>query len=118
MILITNGKVITRDGDNPYLADGAVLSFNFTSSTVAPTLNAPTLALPDSGSVVVKVTSDAGGLTRSRTLPLLSGVGLAADDLSKFALDVGKPRFAESISIENGSLAMTARFKGLIISFR
>ena len=25
MILITNGKVITRDGDNPYLADGAVL---------------------------------------------------------------------------------------------
>ena len=25
MILITNGKVITRDADRPYLADGAVL---------------------------------------------------------------------------------------------
>ncbi len=124
-ILVEAGGTLRVSGDEAALtggrielADGAVLSFNFTDSHVAPTLNAPTLVLPDSGTVAVKVTSEVGGLTRSRTLPLLSGVGLAAGDLSKFALDVGKPRFAESISIEDGSLAMTAQFRGLIISFR
>lgn len=124
-ILVEAGGTLRVSGDEAALtggrielADGAVLSFNFTDSHVAPTLNAPTLALPDSGSVVVKVTADVSGLTRSRTLPLLSGVALAADDLSKFALDVGKPRFAESISIEDGSLVMTAHFRGLIICFR
>jgi hypothetical protein len=116
--LRVSGNQATITGGKIEVASGAKLEFNFTSSRTAPTLIASGLMLPDEGAVNLKVTSEVFALTRLQKLMLLSDAGLEENDISKFILDASKPNYVESISIENGSLLMTSRFRGLIITVR
>lgn len=97
-------------------ADGTTLAFNFTDATTAPTLAVATSAnLPADGTVNVKVTSDDGFAKGSYTL--VSGAGLTAGDLSKFAMNSKlSDDWRGTLSVVDGNLVLKLKPKpGLMI---
>ena len=114
------------------LEDGSTLAFNFSSTSTAPVLafNASsTLALPASGSVAVKVTSDASISPRDfRTVEnaatpyvLTSGGKFPADAVTSgnVVLAEGAPTWIERLAVNgDGNLVLYVRAPGLTLSVR
>ena len=92
-------------------ADGTTLAFNFTDATTAPTLAVATSAnLPADGTVNVKVTSDDGFAKGSYTL--VSGAGLTAGELSKFAMNSKlSDHWRGTLSVVDGNLVLKVKPK-------
>ena len=98
------------------LEAGTTLAFNFTQARTAPTLAVGSLALPESGTVSVRISADCSQVSGSMGHILLSGGSLTADDLATFTLE-DKPKWVDSLAIEDGNLVLRAIPNGFMIIF-
>lgn len=94
------------------LEDGACLSFVLAEGSAAPLLNAAGgLTLPAEGTVNVK-TAAGGGSFAKGNYTLVSGAGLAAEDIAKFTMNAKiSKEWRGALSVVNGDLVLTVKPK-------
>ena len=100
---------------NLTLENNAILAFNFTDRTIAPTLDVTDKTVAVSGTVKVKVSAADGVRPKGGKYELTSGGGFKGMNSESVSLADGAPDWADGVSVnDDGNIILTVKPTGLI----